>query len=508
METTKMVCTRCGRVIDDDEFETVHSGGYHDEIAETWCIDCAEAFALKCSHCGEWYEDTAPLIDEYEVHCGRDYEPVCIHCIDEFERCEHCGAYISPDEDRYNVNSGGNVETWCEQCMQDCAVVCDHCGELIDDAYAERVHVDGGGIETWCTDCVERHALQCDDCSEYFSTLNGYYLIDEYETHDGFSATLCETCRCENWYWCESCERLIPDCDAEYIGGCVYCPSCANEHMEHDALQSYHHTRAMSFWFADGSRKYAYQLDGADLATMFMGIELETDYNDDAFSLARDIIDAIGDERVECKEDGSLHSDGVEIVSQPMHPLYHLNSSMWSDIIGIVRQHGGKSHDACTCGLHMHISRDYFKSHDAVYRLDRLVTRFRSQMVRFSRRDGGSIGSWCRIDETDKLANIADVHERKRLWASDKRYAGRYEAVNDTNGSTVEIRLWRGTLNEQTFRATIEFTAGLAIVCNTVTDEFADAVTWRELKSLVRYALVCNGMPYGEFDAYCAVRGL
>lgn len=508
METTKMVCAHCGRVIDDGEsFDTVRSGIDGDTI-ETWCTDCIEAFALKCSHCGEWYAHTAPLIDEYEMHCGRDYEPVCIHCIDEFERCEHCGAYIAPDEDRYAVNSGGYNETWCEQCMQDCAVVCEQCGDLIDEAYVETVHVhDGNDIEAWCSDCVERYALRCDDCNELFSIRHGYGLIDEYETARGYDVTLCESCRCDNWYWCESCERLIEECDAEYIDGCVYCPSCADEHREHDALQGYHHTRAVSFWFSDGSRKYAYQLNGADLLTLFMGIELETDYNDDAFSLSRDLIDAIGDERIECKEDGSLHSDGVEIVSQPMQPLYHLNSSMWHDIIDIVRQHGGKSYDACTCGLHMHISRDYFTSHDAVYRLDRLFHRFRSQMVRFSRRTGDTL-NWCRIDEADKLASIADVRTRKSVWADGKRYAGRYEAVNDTNGPTVEIRLWRGTLNEQTLRATIEFTAGLAIVCNTVTDEFADAVTWRELKSLVRYALVCNGMPYSEFDAYCAVRGL
>ena len=37
--------------------------------------------------------------------------------------------------------------------------------------------------------------------------------------------------------------------------------------------------------------------------------------------------------------------------------------------------------------------------------------------------------------------------------------------MNLTNTNTIEIRLWRGTLNPETFEATLRFTARLAELC-------------------------------------------
>jgi hypothetical protein len=44
-------------------------------------------------------------------------------------------------------------------------------------------------------------------------------------------------------------------------------------------------------------------------------------------------------------------------------------------------------------------------------------------------------------------------------------YSCRYFAVNLTNSNTIEIRLWRGSINPETFEATLRFTARLAELC-------------------------------------------
>ena len=182
---------------------------------------------------------------------------------------------------------------------------------------------------------------------------------------------------------------------------------------------------------------------------------------------------------------------------------------MWERITGLVKEHGGKSHDAGTCGLHIHISRDYFKDHDAVYRLDRLFHVFERQFIEFSRRSGSQM-EWCEIDDDSELRDEKDVEDRKAIWYSKKNsgYRARYQAVNDTNYNTVEIRLWRGTLNVETIRATIEMTAGLAIVANSMSDELAETLTWGMLKLLVRFALEQNGLPHDDLDAYLSRRHL
>jgi hypothetical protein len=129
-------------------------------------------------------------------------------------------------------------------------------------------------------------------------------------------------------------------------------------------------------------------------------------------------------------------------------------------------------------------------------------------MIRFSRRNSGQM-NWCRIShDDDDLASIKDMVERKKKWRQDKDWRDRYEAVNDCRPDTVEIRLWRGSLNMETIRATVEFTAGLAIICNSMSDEFAEALTWGMLKLLVRFALEQAGIPHDDLDAYLERRGL
>ena len=64
-------------------------------------------------------------------------------------------------------------------------------------------------------------------------------------------------------------------------------------------------------------------------------------------------------ENVYCKHDGSL-DDGFEIVTHPMSLEYHINEMPWCEVLGKAQQLGYRSHQANTCGLHVHVSRKAF----------------------------------------------------------------------------------------------------------------------------------------------------
>lgn len=453
-------CANCGCVIEGD---VVIVDG------DEWCKDCADEGAFQCDHCGEYHSHQHDC--EQEVYA-----------------------------------SDGCLEHWCEACVDEDAFWCDNC-ETYNEGYSSEVIVRGSGnygsrYETWCDSCVDSHAAHCSDCDSLFDINNPYF--EEYETWDGDTVYLCDDCVDNNWYRCEDCGCLVRDCDTHFSGGSAYCPSCVNDNREN--VHGYHHTTCdLTFWIKNDVSKSQYCLDIEDRKTLFLGVELETDDNDDINELADNIIGEFGNERMECKEDGSLSDYGLELVSQPMTPEVHLTSGMWERIIDFVLEQNGRSHDAGTCGLHIHLSRGFFDE-GAVYRMDRLFHRFKSQMMKFSRRSERQM-HWCRIDEDD-LASIKEVEERKKEWKRKKANAGRYEAVNDTNTNTVEIRMWRGTLNVETFRATVELTTGLAYVVNAISDEFADELDWERLKLLVRYALEENGLPHDDLDAYISRREL
>lgn len=461
---------------------------------------------IVCKHCGNKADELL------EVRINGGIEAWCVDCVDNanLSECECCEKFV---EETFTVYINGTPEDWCQECVDKALAdgiihKCDHCGDYSDSA-REVVTRTGGWhrnrvTETWCEDCVVDDAYQCDHCGEWFSSC----CVEEYRLWNGNDILLCASCYSDNYGWCAGCDDLVLYDDREEGSDDEwYCPSCIDNHRRSDNLECYNHTCGTFFWLDDGTCKALWDLSDDERRLLFLGIELETDDNDDPNDLADDLADAYSHKSIVMKEDGSLSDDGVEIVSQPMTPKWHLESDMWPNITQIVRNHGGRSHDPGTCGLHIHMSRDFFTDDDAVYRLDRLFNRFRSQLLKFSRRSEYQL-RWCRLEEEDVLAAIKDVKTRKDEWKAKKRCAGRYEAINNTNASTVEVRLWRGTLNIVTLKATIQLTAGLALIVNTMEDRLADTLTWSGVKTLVRYALEAEGISHEELDQYLASRNL
>ena len=78
--------------------------------------------------------------------------------------CERCE---SPDEDAtVIVDSGGNTEQWCEECVSDNTFTCDHCGDL----FSDECHTRTGDGDDVCRECLLDHYTYCDDCDEYYSS--------------------------------------------------------------------------------------------------------------------------------------------------------------------------------------------------------------------------------------------------------------------------------------------------------------------------------------------------
>ena len=446
-----------------------------------------------CGNCGA----STFVATNVETGCGT--EKWCPVCATRKVICEEwrCLNVVMRADARPVVTYSG-TELWCPDCVTDKTDTCPNCGALAD--YRDTVSVNTSeGVQEWCPDCADSETSYCCICDELYA--DG--CIEEYEVYGDGMVPVCEHCANSNTR-CDGCGAIIPnEYDERVIGNCVYCPDCADQHRE--ALAEYGHDRDgglnMPFRYADGTGEWDPCND-----TLFLGIEIETDGNDDPVSMASDIMDEYTG-YVRCKEDGSLSSSGVEIVSAPCEPLFHLKDMMWERIVRIVRNHGGLSHDASTsCGFHIHMSRNALGGHDTVYRMDRLFHRFKDEFIEFSRRDEGDM-CWCRLDDDD-LADIPDVKERKEAWEDRKKYQDRYHAINDENHDTVEIRLWRGTLNLETIRATIEFTTALALMCKGMTDELADSLSWEAVKIISDCVLEDAGIPHDDLDNYLVRRGL
>jgi hypothetical protein len=171
------------------------------------------------------------------------------------------------------------------------------------------------------------------------------------------------------------------------------------------------------------------------------------------------------------KHDGSLHC-GYEIVTHPMSHDYYKNeaSDLWDTLEHLRTYYKVKSWDTTTCGLHIHVSRTGFEGGAHMHRFLNLIY---SNPDLYQTLAGREQSRWATFDDIvsaqvlrDEYGNrITDedgftMYQSKRSITSKLIGNGngteRYSAVNTRNRETLEIRIFRGTVNQQTVKAHLD----------------------------------------------------
>lgn len=221
---------------------------------------------------------------------------------------------------------------------------------------------------------------------------------------------------------------------------------------------------------------------------LYMGVELEVDKGKNPEELAEELQDNVPE--IYCKHDGSL-DDGVEIVSHPCTLAYHMNELDWEWIREKCCEYEFKSHDAGTCGLHVHVNRNFFGNTQTEIDLNiakavLLVNRFwESHMIPFSRRTEEQLNHWASKNEITLEDDDNDATLVSK--ARDLRNKGRYYAVNLRNANTIEFRLFRGTLKASTFNATLQFVDTLCRFAKKLNINDINKTTWEDIFRDVDY---------------------
>ena len=146
-----------------------------------------------------------------------------------------------------------------------------------------------------------------------------------------------------------------------------------------------------------------------------------------------------------------------------------------------------------TCGLHFHINKEYFgnTTEEIENNIDKLIVfteYYKDNLIKFSRRN-------C-FDYCHFLGDKRGLTNEQRLnilrVKKEKFNVDRYMVVNTENSKTVEFRLIRGTLNFNTFMASVEFIFSLArIIKNKKITEISwdDVICYKGNEFVAQY---CN----------------
>jgi hypothetical protein len=311
----------------------------------------------------------------------------------------------------------------------------------------------------------DNHRFVCRRCADYYYTCShcGNLFSHDNIAVDTYYITLCAGCYEDHYFTCEDCGEVYHVEDAEYIGGCVYCITCANGHEAHILPYS---TKPEPIFFGDGGAGY--------------GVELEIDNGNHRQDAARDIITA-GRDHIYIKEDGSLSRDGMEIVTHPASLDYHVNFFPWTGICQTALSYGYRSHDTETCGVHIHASRSLFGDNDmeqdlTIAKTILLIDRwYDTHIIRFARRDYAKMRRWA--DKPNAGIRPGD-DDFDAVEKSKKTATDRYKAVNLCNHNTVEFRFFKGTLKRDTIIASIQWVDTIIQYCRNMPLKDLFNTTW------------------------------
>jgi hypothetical protein len=204
---------------------------------------------------------------------------------------------------------------------------------------------------------------------------------------------------------------------------------------------------------------------GAPADKIFYGIELEVECgqrssrSEPAESVAADM-----EGYALLKDDGSL-SNGFEIVTAPASMEVHQERfGAWLDTTPAKTLHL-RSFDTSTCGLHIHVSRAP-------------LTQLQIGKMQCFLHNTANQRLLNTIAQRDSNEYARRTYPKK---VTDKPTDERYVALNLCNYSTVELRIFKGTLNKQSFMKSLEFTHALVNYTKTGVASIKDAVEGHKL---------------------------
>ena len=331
--------------------------------------------------------------------------------------------------------------------------ICCHCGQA--HPLESRVMV---GDDALCERCANEETVLCSRCGER---------IYRDDNAGDENTPLCQPCYDRHYTSCERCGRIIHVDDAYYEDDDEDDPLCYDCHTHarrHKMIEDYYY-KPEPLFRGDGPR--------------YFGVELEIDgagEDDASAGQIMEIANGNGLENLYCKHDGSL-DDGFEMVTHPMTLEYHMKEMPWAKILREAIRLGYTSHQANTCGLHVHVNRNAFgdteEAQDTV--IARILYFFEKnweELLKFSRRTPRQLERWAtRYGYKDQPKELLD-HAKKGY------HGGRYTSVNLTNTDTIEFRIFRGTLKYNTLIATLQLLDRICDVALCLTDDQIKAMSW------------------------------
>lgn len=424
-----------------------------------------------CVHCKMKKEYNEVAIDKHDSR-----EKLCKSCYrDGIRYCRVCGKFERVGTELFIDREYGDFI--CKSCAQSAGkIFCKECGRFHDVSSLKEVKNGDVVIFSGCFDCYTNKYAKCTSCGR-IEQKNSMVRFD--------GGYYCRNCEENHLFYCQRCENYCYLDDSVEIDGEYFCPSCASEIEESDTIGIKEYNYVPSFSLHKTSAETTNPL--------YMGFELEVEVARGKKSkIVKSILKFQKENNIEnhlyFKRDGSLHN-GFEVVSQPMTLRYIKQNLKLRDLLKLLTNEGATSYAKGTCGLHVHLSRDYFTT-DEVDKIRLFINKNYKEIYSFSKRDGH--GDRFIMNENYHLGHFKNSVSQ----------SGRYWAFNlNTNKNTVEVRIFRGTLSFSRVMASLEFCEAISLYSKAVgfmntgkSNSWRDFIEWCRKTNRFKFFLKTAGL--------------
>lgn len=238
--------------------------------------------------------------------------------------------------------------------------------------------------------------------------------------------------------------------------------------------------------------KFNFHKTNLDNDNLFMGVELEIDQGGESDDNAKFIQEFLGEDNCYIMHDGSL-SKGLEITTHPCSLDYH-KSLPYQDLFKQLIDKGYKSHDTQTCGLHVHVNRNFFGGDLTlqdlcITKVLYLLEKHWDNIKVIARRDSSRFAERFFMKDNESLFTL--LAKAKGEYGHMYNNA-KYQIVNLLHKDTVEFRLFKGTIKYETFMATLEFVRNLVYLCKNKPLEQIQMTTFGEIIHVLESEYLVN----------------
>lgn len=212
---------------------------------------------------------------------------------------------------------------------------------------------------------------------------------------------------------------------------------------------------------------------------LYIGTEIEVDCAGEIDDNAK----YVNENLKECYtvHDGSLNN-GFEIVTHPSTLNYHKQMN-YKEVFQWLIDKGYRSHDTRTCGLHVHVNRDYLSNNKTIQdlcitKILFLLEKYWTEITNIARRSECRYSVKIKRDsEDDSLLDLL----YKAKGSNGCFSSAKYNCLNLLHKNTIEFRIFKGTLKYETYIATLEFVRNLVDVSKKVSLEDIQSVTFENI---------------------------